>query len=128
MSIPTLLTDTEYQVLSKLWKIGTPISMKDLLDEFNKEGRNWKMPTLKTFLTRLLNAGYLDVELGKRYYLYKPAMDRVAYEQKNAQYYLDKMYDGSYTKFLNALIGRNSLSPEQEETLNAWVLKCKSRK
>lgn len=102
--------------------------MKDLLDEFNKEGRNWKMPTLKTFLTRLLNAGYLDVELGKRYYLYKPAMDRVAYEQKNAQYYLDKMYDGSYTKFLNALIGRNSLSPEQEETLNAWVLKCKSRK
>ena len=56
--------------------------MKDLLDEFNKEGRNWKMPTLKTFLTRLLNAGYLDVELGKRYYLYKPAMDRVAYEQR----------------------------------------------
>ena len=59
MSIPTLLTDTEYEVLSKLWEIGTPISMKDLLDEFNKEGRNWKMPTLKTFLTRLLNAGYL---------------------------------------------------------------------
>ena len=127
MSAQTLLTDTEYSILEKLWDLDRPVSLKELLEIFNNEGRTWKLPTLKAFVARLLDAGYLDVELGKRYYLYKSAIDRVTYEQKNAQYYLDQMHDGSYTKFLCALTGGNALTPEQEDTLNDWILQCKER-
>ena len=55
-------------------------------------------------------------------------MTRTEYERKNAQYYLDKMHNGSCIKFIEALAGGDPLPPEKEEALNNWLLQCKANK
>ena len=127
MSVQTLLTDAEYAILKKLWELDRAIGLKELLEIFNEEGHSWKLPTMKAYMARLLDTGYVDIELGKRYYLYKPAMTRTTYEQKNAQYYLDQMHNGSFINFLAALSGGVALTAEQQDTLNEWVLQCQNR-
>lgn len=122
----TLLTDTEYEILSKIWELDEKISAKELLAIFNKEGKNWKLSTVNVFLSRLADAGYLKVGLGNRYYLYWAAMDRNTFEQKNAQHILDKLYDGSWENFLTALSGGTSLSEDQEEDLRRWLINHKN--
>ncbi|MBO5199040.1 MAG: BlaI/MecI/CopY family transcriptional regulator [Lachnospiraceae bacterium] len=118
-----LLTETEFEVLSKMWDLDTKVTAKDLLAIFNEQGKDWKLPTVNTFLSHLLNAGYLKAGLGKRAYVYWPSMSRAAFEQKNAQYYLDKMFGGSCLNFITALSGGAPLPQNQADELNDWILK-----
>lgn len=121
----TLLTDTEYEILHKIWELDRKISAKDLLAVFNEEGKDWKLSTVNVFLSRLADAGYLKVGLGNRYYLYWPAMEKKTFEQMNAQHVLDRLYGGSWENFLTALSGGTPLSEEQAEFFRSWLISCK---
>ena len=46
-----LLTETEYEILQKIWKLNRKVTSKELLGIFNEEGKNWKIQTLNTFLS-----------------------------------------------------------------------------
>ena len=47
------VTEAEWEVLKMLWRQETGIRQPQLLELFEKEGKQWKRQTLNTFLTRL---------------------------------------------------------------------------
>ncbi len=116
-----LLTDTEYEILQRIWKIDRKVTSKELLAIFNEEGKNWKIQTLNTFLSKLAEEGYLKIGLDSRSYLYWPAMDRTQFEKKNAERILSEMYGGSLERFMSALAGGRKMSRKQKTELEDWV-------
>ncbi|HIU66891.1 MAG TPA: BlaI/MecI/CopY family transcriptional regulator [Candidatus Caccomorpha excrementavium] len=116
-----LLTETEYEILQKIWKLNRKVTSKELLGIFNEEGKNWKIQTLNTFLSKLAEEGYLKIGLESRSYLYWPAIDEVLFAKKNAEKILSDMYGGSLERFLSALAGGRKMSQKQKNDLEDWV-------
>jgi len=116
------MSKTEAQIMEVLWNAGSPMSSSELMAYFREHhGKNWKAPTLATFLFRLHQKGLIESVRKGRVPYYHPIQTRAAYTQSIARELLNTLYEGSVTKFFAALCGDTPLSPEDREELKAWL-------
>lgn len=54
-----VLSDTEFYILQYLWSLETPTTFAEILVHFTEEGKTWKKQTVNTFLSRMIQKGYL---------------------------------------------------------------------
>jgi len=57
----TRLSESEKEIMEVLVQVGKPITSRELLEYFNRHGKNWKKQTLNTFLIRMREKGKLSV-------------------------------------------------------------------
>lgn len=116
------LSETEMAIMMVLWQCEEPMTTAKLLSYFAQyHGKNWKIQTLSTFLTRLNEKGLVQIESKGKANLYRPALTRQAYEQAEAKGVLDTLYAGSIKNFLAALSGGENMSTEDMQALKEWL-------
>lgn len=115
------LSRTEAQIMEALWNIERKVTPKEILDIFNKGGKNWTRQTLNTLLTRLENKGLIMKERNSIEVLYSEQ----EYRQLKGQNIIDSMYEGKLSIFLSALTGRAKITIEEEEELSQLINKLK---
>lgn len=107
------VTETEWEVLKMLWRQETGIRQSQLLELFEKEGKQWKRQTLNTFLARLESK-----ELVKR----EGGLVWAVYGEEEFSYLImkegiEQLYQGKISQFVAAFSQRKALDEEDEKEL-----------
>ncbi len=112
------LSDSEKEIMEVIWGLEEPVTTAILLDRFSHKG--WKIQTLSTFLTRLVEKGVLRVEKQGKSNVYAPALSPAEYRRREARQVVEELYHGSLPDFLTAFYGGGSVSPEELAELRQW--------
>ena len=74
------IPDAERQIMQVIWDAPVPLSTTQIIQTVQKEiNPAWKMPTIRTFLARLITKGYLTVEFDSKERYYIAVIDEQAY-------------------------------------------------
>lgn len=112
------LSDSEMEIMKVIWELAGPVTTSQLLELFAHKG--WKVQTLSTFLTRLVEKGVLRVEKKGKANLYSPALTQADYHKQEAKHVIDSMYHGSLLDFLAAFYGGQGISKAELSELKQW--------
>jgi predicted transcriptional regulator len=118
------ISDAEHAVMEVLWE-EAPLAASDVADRVDPE-RGWSARTVKTLLSRLLAKGALVHEEEGRRYLYRPAIAREDFVERESEKLLDRMFGGRVTPLVAHLAERNRLSPEDIAEIEALLKELKS--
>ena len=118
------ISDAEHAVMEVLWE-EAPLAASDVADRVDPE-RGWSVRTVKTLLSRLLTKGAIIHEEDGRRYLYRPAIEREDFVERESEKLLDRMFGGRVTPLVAHLAERNRLSAEDIAEIEALLKELKS--
>jgi predicted transcriptional regulator len=118
------ISDAEHAVMEVLWE-EAPLAASDVADRVDPD-RGWSVRTVKTLLSRLLAKGAIVHEEDGRRYLYRPAIAREDFVERESEKLLDRMFGGRVTPLVAHLAERNRLSPEDIAEIEALLKELKS--
>ncbi|MEG0688295.1 MAG: BlaI/MecI/CopY family transcriptional regulator [Hungatella sp.] len=122
------LSETEMLIMTELWAIGKPISVKELAEWLLiRKKIDWKVQTISTFLVRMEQKGYIHDRKSGKAKLYYPAFSSEEIQSIEAKGLLENHYDGSFKKFLVAL-SSGKISDEEADKLERWLIEQKEEK
>ena len=102
------LTDKELAIMNVLWDNGA-LSMRDILAHLPNPQPNFN--TLTTFVRRLeINGMIQHHELGARFFLYEPAVNRDKYIEQMNKESVTRFFNGSYKDFISCLVQQQEVS------------------
>lgn len=107
------VTEAEWEVLKMLWRQETGIRQPQLLELFEKEGKQWKRQTLNTFLTRLESKELVKREGGLVWAVYGEEEFSYLFMKEG----IEQLYQGKISQFVAAFSQRNALDQEEEKKL-----------
>lgn len=120
MNFLTKLPETEFEVMSAIWKNTPPVTTTMLMNQLGNE-KGWKLQTLITLLNRLTERGFLRSEkLGKER-TYYPCINHEDYIQYETTLFVERYHDNSLFQLVNAFSGNNKLSKEEINELSSWL-------
>lgn len=53
------MSDAEKEIMEIIWNSGGSIYIAELLEKAEENGRGWKRTTIRTFITRLMEKGFI---------------------------------------------------------------------
>lgn len=112
-----LISNAEKEVLEVLWHNKRWMSCSELVDHFNHNGKSWKRQTVNTFLTRLMEKGFV-IKNGSKY-IYSYTQEE--FESKKANELVETLYDGSLKKFISALTGKTKIDKKYANELREYL-------
>lgn len=119
------LSETEKEIMEFLWSCQEKdeiLSFAEILDYFNTEkNRNWKKQTLSTYLLKLSEQELIIGTKKGRTVLYSPITTPKKYEKSKAKGLLDRMYEGSVSKFMSALYDGEKMPEDDINELKKWL-------
>ena len=98
----SFLPDGELEIMQAVWRCEPPVSRSAIEGMVNKK-RRLAPSTILTFLTRLCDRGFLQVEHHGRLNFYTPLVSRRDYLAGESRRLLDKLFDGSISAFAVSL-------------------------
>ena len=116
------ISDAEWEVMKVVWK-KAPCSAQQIVDELAAT-TEWTAPTIKTLINRLLRKGALEFEKIGKAYLYSPAWTEDECRGKEAQSFLDRVFDGALSPMLAHFVRAKKLSAQDLRELER-ILKQK---
>jgi BlaI family penicillinase repressor len=86
------ISDAESQVMEVLWR-SHPLSAEEVVAALSGH-TDWREPTVKTLLNRLLKKRAVAAERDGRRYLYRPLLQRADYVHAQSKGLLDRLFGG----------------------------------
>lgn len=112
------LSESELSIMMKIWKEDRPLYLEeiaDLLEEFN-----WAISTVRNFLTRIIDKGYLKVEKDGRKNVYIALVSK-EYINKKGKGIIKKLYNNSVKKFVAELYESDSIDQKDLLELKGYL-------
>lgn len=111
------LTNVEELMMHCIWNYGDGMPFLQMGKELKeKYGKEYKRTSIRTYLFRLEEKGYIKVERqGRKAYIWK-CIDKEDYKKEKAQNLLDQWFDGSAVELVNAL--SDKVPKGEKERLN----------
>ena len=105
--VQNAMSATEFYILKYLWSRETPATFSEIMTHFNEEEKKeWKKQTVNTFLTRLAQKGFLNIDKSGKRAIYIPSVSRKKYYEDYAQQIIEDSYEGSLKNFVCASADR----------------------
>ena len=114
------LPDSELEVMQVLWHGRPPLSRAEVEQALAEAGRPLAPTTVLTFLSRLVNRGYLAVEKRGKANLYTPLVEEKDYLALESGQMLRRVFGGSLTALATSLVDAG-VSREDIEELRAML-------
>ena len=73
------MSDAEKEIMEIIWNSGGSIYIAELLEKAEENGRGWKRTTIRTFITRLMEKGFIISTRRGRMSEYTAAVTREEY-------------------------------------------------
>ncbi len=122
---PAQLTDAEWKVMRIVWQLKS-CAARDVY-ELAGEEFGWKPTTVKTYLSLLVNKGYLSTTRVGNSYLYRPKRSLLHSLQRAADSLLEKTLDGSDGPLLAYMLKKSRLSEKEIAELRELLDESESR-
>ena len=114
------LPDTEYDVMCAIWAGELPITTGYLMQVLGND-RNWKTPTLISFLQRLEERGFIASLKRGRERCYFPLADQKRYLEAVTKRFMKKYHGGSFISMMDAVFPARTLTDDDIDALLAWL-------
>lgn len=111
------LPDTELEVMKALWASGPDTPRTALEQTLSAFG--WASNTINTYLTRLVDKGFVSVRRDRKGNLYTPLVSREEYQAFDSRVVLSRLY-GTPRNFVAAL-AREGLERQDLEELRTLL-------
>lgn len=113
------ISDAESVVMEVLWR-DSPLSSEEVVAAL-AERMDWREPTVKTLLNRLLKKGAVGAERDGRRYLYRPLLDRADYVHAQSKSLLDRLFNGRVAPLVAHFSERRKLSRKDLDELRSLI-------
>lgn len=114
------LPEAELQVMKILWEKGDAMTSGEVMEKLSKE-KDWKLTTVLTLLSRLVERGFVGMVRQGRSNLYTPLTEKQEYLNMEAGNFLKLMQHGSLKNMIAALIESNGLDEKELDELAKWL-------
>ncbi len=114
------LPDSEFEVMRAIWHAPVP-STTPVLMKLIGTSKDWRAPTLISFLGRLEDRGFIRSEKNGKEREYYPIIDEKSYMSQFTKLMLRQYYGGSLKSFLDELSGDEGLSSAQYDEIIEWL-------
>lgn len=112
------LSESELSIMMKIWDENKPLYLEEII-ELLKE-YNWAESTVRNFLSRIIDKGYLRTEKDGRKNVYIPLVSQ-DYINKKSKGIIEKLYDNSLKKFIVELYESNSIDNDDLLELKKYL-------
>ena len=112
------LSESELSIMMKIWDENKPLYLEEIV-ELLKE-YNWAESTVRNFLSRIIDKGYLRTEKDGRKNVYIPLVSQ-DYINKKSKGIIEKLYDNSVKKFVVELYESNSIDDDDLLELKKYL-------
>ena len=120
--VQNAMSATEFYILKYLWARETPATFSEIMTHFNEEEKKeWKKQTVNTFLTRLAQKGFLNIDKSGKRAIYIPSVSKKKYYEDYAQQIIEDSYEGSLKNFICAFTENHKLTSNEKEELLTYV-------
>ena len=121
-----LLTETQARVMGTIWEADRPVKRSEIQKMLTD--KEWKTPTLNTFLAKLVQLGFMRIEHDRKDYVYHIVIPKKEYLAYETEHRLKKLYGDSIGDFLEAFCPVGETSKEQIKEIEAYLKKLKAAK
>ncbi|NLB42310.1 MAG: BlaI/MecI/CopY family transcriptional regulator [Clostridiales bacterium] len=110
-----------------LWKQPSS-TLSDIVKDRDLEDQNWSYSTVKTLLRRLVDKGVVDVDKSvANSFKYKAAIQEQDCKVKEANNFLQKVFNGSLSLFVSTLAKGSNLTEQERDNLIDMISKMEGR-
>lgn len=120
------LSDGEWKLMNLLWQ-NPPKTITHLTKEL-EQTTGWVRNVIITMLKRLEAKGAVCHEEGERAKLFYPCVERDGAVIEETRGFLNRMYQGSLSLLVNAMVNSSGLSDEEIEELKAILDKAEEER
>lgn len=117
------ITDAEYAVMEVLWN-DAPLAAAEVATRL-KDKKRWRVQTVKTLLSRLVEKGAVNAEPDGRRYLYRPLVTRGAYARQATRSLADRLFGGRAAPLVAHLADAGALTRDDIAELEAILEELK---
>lgn len=113
------ITKTELDVLKTIWD-KSPATAEEIIARLNMS-KDWHEKTVKTLLNRLVKKKALGFNKVGRVYEYYALLDKEDYQDKEAQSFVERLFQGRISHLVAGFAKTESLSKEDIEDLKQLI-------
>lgn len=114
------LGDAELEIMLAIWEADGPVSSTYVLGALEGK-RDWKLSTLMTVLSRLVDKGFLQLHKEGRSNSYSPLITEEAYRRSESKDVLEKLFGNNLKAMVSSLVGGKAVSQEDISSLREYL-------
>lgn len=114
------LPDSELEIMMIIWDLDRPVTRVEIEAQLGQE-RRLSPTTILSFLSRLQEKGFLEVQKSGKNNVYIALIDKQSYMQMESKSILKRLYQNSAKNFLAALYDGDSLSEDDLKELADYI-------
>ncbi len=114
------LPDSELEIMLAIWQSNKPVNSA-YIQEILKGKKNWTLPTVLGFLTRLENKGFVSIEREGRYNVYTALIDKNEYLEGESINLFEKLCGKSLNTFILSLYNSKAIHDEDLIELKKFI-------
>lgn len=114
------LGDAELEIMLVIWEAQRAVSSSYVLSKLEGK-RDWKLSTLMTVLSRLVDKGFLELHKEGRNNSYTPTITEEAYRRSESKDVLEKLFGNNIRAMVSSLIGGKAVSEEDIHSLRQYL-------
>lgn len=114
------LPDSELEIMKVLWKTEHPMTSAEISDQL-QNGKEWKITSVLTFLSRLVEKQFVSFEKSGRTNLYSALIQEQDYLQQESKTILEKLYGNSLTAFVSSLFDGRAVGEKDLDELRRYL-------
>lgn len=108
------LTASEVQIMKCIWDANERLALSEILKRVNtRYNKGWKPQTASTFVSRLVQKGFLRLDRSVRYYSYEVLITEDEYLNQEISKFTEFWGDGIGSKVVKSLVESNKLGNEE---------------
>ncbi|OPJ64225.1 BlaI/MecI/CopY family transcriptional regulator [Clostridium oryzae] len=110
------LPDTEFEIMKAVWDNEKPITTNKLMEAIGNE-KGWKVPTVISFLNRLVDKGFIKTEKNGKERTYYPLIEKDEYLKFETSNFLKTYHGNSIFSFVSSLYDGKKLSDQDVQEI-----------
>lgn len=112
------LPDAELAVMQIIWTLEPPVTAVEVQQ---KAAKDWKATSVLTFLSRLVDKGFLRCEKEGRQNYYTPLIAQQDYLRQESRSFVERLCGGSVKNLVASLSDAGALSERDIDELRAFL-------
>lgn len=114
------LPDSELEIMMIIWELDKPVTRAEIEEQLGRE-RKLSPTTILSFLSRLQEKHFLEVQKSGKNNVYIALIDKDSYMRKESKNILQRLYNNSAKNFLAALYDGDNLSAADLQELAEYL-------
>lgn len=114
------LGEAELEIMQVIWKADAPITSSFILKEL-QERRKWKLSTLMTSLSRLVDKGFISCDRTTGNNLYSSIISENDFKAKESKSFLEKLYNNSIQNMVATLYSNKAINDSDMNELRKFL-------